>query len=122
MGVVPNSFPTVFMHDYVGVRLDDRFDEEDFGWEAKTLAMGLNLYLVSENCDIGKQRHPFYPLERQQQLLSSDSDSGTGHFNGIIFANGTTLQDVSSELKPWRETILRNGTVLTQDVPMPDLW
>ncbi|KAL4758193.1 PLC-like phosphodiesterase [Aspergillus foveolatus] len=50
MEMSPSGFPTVMLMDYAGVRLQGEYDEY-WGAELKALAIGLNLYLDSENCD-----------------------------------------------------------------------
>lgn len=57
--MAPKSFPTVMLLDYFGVMIPGRHDltAGDI-YEARTLAIGLNLYMVSENCDTGVIKHP----------------------------------------------------------------
>lgn len=119
------SFPTVLMSDFVGVRLRGRFEEADWGWEHKTLAMGLNLLLVSSNCELTRRKHPFYPVAKLRMMTV---DSAESKWNGVILANGMTLDDAPATFNPWKETVLHagtvfaNGTVLLQDMPVPVEW
>ncbi|KAI8261295.1 hypothetical protein K4K58_001428 [Colletotrichum sp. SAR11_239] len=87
------------------------------------LTLGLNLYMVSENCEINKRRSPLLPgpdrgTRSVNPLISS--------WNGIIFANGTTIDHPPPGLHPGRLEILQNGTVfdngtvLKEDIPNPD--
>ncbi|KAL3454951.1 hypothetical protein BJX64DRAFT_295531 [Aspergillus heterothallicus] len=131
MEMSPSGFPTVMLMDYAGVRLQGEYDEEYWGAELKTLAIGLNLYLVSENCDISTVKNPLAgstaESTRTNGLLQSVSSSGST-WNGIIFANGTVLDDPPANYNPWKESVLRNGTVfangtvLTHDVRVSDSW
>lgn len=124
-GMDLDSFPTVLMADYVGVRLPGRFNEADWGWEHKTLAMGLNLLLVSSNCELTRRKHPFYPLVKSRMMTVASAES---KWNGAILADGTTLENPPAGFNPWKETVLRagtvfaNGTVLVQDMPVPVEW
>ncbi|KAK1590791.1 uncharacterized protein LY79DRAFT_686694 [Colletotrichum navitas] len=100
----------VLLADYIGILY--------------TLAIGLNLYTISENCDINKRRSPLLTSPKNQRRPPKPLVS---QFNGIIFANGTTIEHPPPGFHPERVEILRNGTafsngaVLKEDVPNPDL-
>jgi hypothetical protein len=121
----PTGFPTVMLMDYAGVRLQGEYDEEYWGVELKTLAIGLNLYLVSENCDISTVKNPLArstaESTRTNGPLQSVFPSGST-WDGIIFANGTVLDGPPANYHPWKESVLANGTVLTHDVRVSDSW
>lgn len=63
--VTPTSFPNVIMQDYFGLLLLDHHDWQYLGSELKTLCIGLNLYMVSENCEISPGKHP---LKKKKNL------------------------------------------------------
>ncbi|KAK4135446.1 PLC-like phosphodiesterase [Trichocladium antarcticum] len=128
----PTAFPNVIMVDYVGQILMNERAWDELGAELYTLAVGLNLYMLSENCDISPKR---------SVLLPKRSGSGSGSariaaapqanplvssWNGIIFANGTTVNNPPPALRLGQPAILRggtvfsNGTVLTKDIPNPE--
>ncbi|KAL4733150.1 hypothetical protein BDV11DRAFT_175970 [Aspergillus similis] len=131
MEMSPSGFPTVMLMDYAGVRLQGEYDEEYWGAELKTLAIGLNLYLASKNCDISTVKNPLggstAESTRTNGLLQPVSSSG-GTWNGIIFANGTVLGDPPANYNPWKESVLRNRTmfasrmVLPHNIHVSDLW
>ncbi|KAK3318790.1 hypothetical protein B0H66DRAFT_603356 [Apodospora peruviana] len=77
--MVPQAFPTVIMFDYLGIMY-----QADYGsWDPRdpslrTLVIGLNLYMASQNC------YHFFTL--------ADTAAAAGRpkqWNGVIFANGT---------------------------------
>lgn len=131
MEMSPTGFPTVMLMDYAGVRLQGEYDEEYWGVELKTLDIGLNLYLVSENCDVSTVKNPLARSTAESTwtngLLQSVSPSGST-WNGTIFANGTVIDDPPANYHPCKESVLRNGTVfangtvLPHDVRVSDSW
>lgn len=128
MEMSPTGFPTVMLMDYAGVRLQGEYDEEYWGVELKALAIGLNLYLVSENCDIRTVKNPLARSTAESTRTNGLLQSSGRTWNGIIFANGTVLDDPPANYRPWKESVLRNGTVfangtvLTHDVRVSDSW
>ncbi|KAL1841550.1 hypothetical protein VTJ49DRAFT_6923 [Mycothermus thermophilus] len=54
----PAHWPNVILVDYIGVVREDQWGWDQLSAELYTLALGLNLYLVSENCEIQKGRPP----------------------------------------------------------------
>ncbi|KAK1995691.1 PLC-like phosphodiesterase [Colletotrichum falcatum] len=108
----PDEFPNVLLVDYIGMVLlnDARWDL--LSAELYTLAIGLNL------------RSPLLPSPKSQRRPPNPLVS---QFNGIIFANGTTIENPPPGFHPGRVEILRNGTVfgngtvLKEDVPNPDV-
>lgn len=55
----PKIFPTVILQDAVGLTVTDRIKEEDYNPRMQTLAIGMNLYMVSQNCNVSTERAPF---------------------------------------------------------------
>lgn len=70
----PKTWPNVLMVDYIGVVVKDEHNWNALSAELYTLAIGLNLYKVSENCDISKHRSPLLPpLSPSTRLMSAQS-------------------------------------------------
>jgi hypothetical protein len=86
----PTSFPTVILHDAVGLFHIEDLAESAYNPMMQTLAIGLNLYMVSLNCKASKTKHPFLVSKKQSKLSSS---TGFKTFTGVIFANGTVLDN-----------------------------
>lgn len=122
-GMDPEHWPNVLLVDYIGVQEFDQWGWDRLSAEMYTLALGLNLYLVSENCHVHKSGSS--PLRRARGLLGGRADGGQG-WNGIIFANGTVIDNPPPTLHPGRMEILRNGTVLGDgtvvETSMPNPW
>ncbi|KAK5991566.1 hypothetical protein PT974_09851 [Cladobotryum mycophilum] len=116
----PESWPTVILADYVGTVVPGQNSWNQLSADVYTLAVGLNLYMISENCNVSNQRSPVLPGS-QSALKALDAP-----WNGIIFANGTVLNDPPKHLHPGRVEVLKsgtmflNGTVLTNDLMNPD--
>ncbi|SPQ26203.1 526e2c84-53f9-4eb1-aeba-83057cdbfd79 [Thermothielavioides terrestris] len=124
-GMDPQHWPNVLLIDYIGVQQTDLWDWDQLSAEMYTLALGLNTYLVSENCDVSQQRSP---LRRRNRGLAAGGGGRRRRlpsWNGIIFANGTTLHRPPPTLHPGRAeilkqgTVLGNGTVLERSIPNP---
>ncbi|KAF9872878.1 hypothetical protein CkaCkLH20_09741 [Colletotrichum karsti] len=98
----PTSFPTVLLMDYIGIRVTYDRNWDNAAPELRTLALGLNLYMASENCYVNKRRHPLF--KKSNKRLPSP-------WNGIIYANGTKIDNPPAHFDPWRVDVLRNGTV-----------
>lgn len=96
------------MVDYIGMVLLSEPEWDALSAELYTLAIGLNLYTISENCVISKRRSPLLPPVTQ--TLVAPSHPLVSKFNGIIFANGTTVDNPPPGLHPGRVEIFRNGT------------
>jgi hypothetical protein len=118
----PKNWPNVLMVDYIGVLVPNEHDWNQLGADIVTLAIGLNLYMVSENCDFSKGRSPLLPSASSRIALLSASVP----WNGIIFANSTKIDYPPTDLHVGRVEVLKNGTifgngtVLMSDVPNPD--
>jgi hypothetical protein len=114
-GMDPEHWPNVLLVDYIGVQLQDQWAWDQLSAELYTLAVGLNLYMASENCGVSPLRSP----------LLSRRGEGLEAWNGIIFANGTKIDHPPPGLHPGHVEVLRkgtrlgNGTVLTHDTPNP---
>ncbi|KAG7290163.1 hypothetical protein NEMBOFW57_000161 [Staphylotrichum longicolle] len=106
-GIDPEHWPNVLLVDYIGVQQRDQWAWDRLSAELYTLAVGMNLYMASENCDVGKRRTPL--LRRGGSEGVEDREVS---WNGILFANGTKLDNPPPTLHPGRAEILRNGTVL----------
>jgi hypothetical protein len=129
----PTVFPNVIMVDYIGLILMNDGRWEELGAELYTLAIGLNLYMLSENCDISPRRSPLLPKRSSTarvafKAASQDTNNNplVSSWNGIIFANGTTIDNPPPTLHVGKPEILKNGTVfsngtvLTEDIRNPE--
>ncbi|KAL4920057.1 PLC-like phosphodiesterase [Aspergillus aurantiobrunneus] len=119
----PTKWPNVLLVDYIGVVITDQFSWNQLSAELYTLAIGLNLYMLSENCDVSSQQSALLP-----SVASTTKDTLkrlSPAWNGIIYANGTVFDDPPQDLRLGRVEVLRNGTllnngtVLGQDIPNP---
>ncbi|POR39606.1 Uncharacterized protein TPAR_00202 [Tolypocladium paradoxum] len=124
--ISPEQFPNVIMVDYIGQILMNAAGWSDLGAELYTLAIGLNLYTISENCTISKKRSPLLPSRNRNMRIAQADNPLVSSWNGIIFADGTTIDHPPPGLHPGRPEILRNGTifsngtVLEKDIPNPE--
>ncbi|KAL4864392.1 hypothetical protein BDV12DRAFT_14363 [Aspergillus spectabilis] len=120
----PTKWPNVLLVDYIGVVINDQFAWNQLSAELYTLAIGLNLYMLSENCDVSDGRSPLLPAAASMAKLALESVSPA--WNGIIYANGTVINEPPQNLHHGRVEVLKNGTVfgngtvLTEDIPNPD--
>ncbi|KAI8267365.1 Mutanase [Colletotrichum sp. SAR11_239] len=114
--MTPDMFPTVMLMDYIGMRVSGDTTANNRAAELRTLALGLNLYLVSENCYVSKRRNP---------LVKESGKRLAAPWNGVIFANGTRIDNPPPNFDPWRVDVLKsgtvfgNGTVLTRNITNP---
>ncbi|KAJ0290318.1 hypothetical protein CBS470a_003965 [Colletotrichum nupharicola] len=114
--MTPEMFPTVMLMDYIGMRVSGERNENNLAAELRTLALGLNLYMASENCYVSKRRNP---------LVKKSNKKLAAPWNGIIFANGTRIDNPPPNYDPWRVDVLKsgtvfgNGTVLTRNITNP---
>jgi hypothetical protein len=84
--MTPEQFPTVMLLDYIGVVIpkDNDFNR-DADHEVRALAMGLNLYMVSENCDTGVVKHPLKRARPSTNLKMSLLVNGTVYVEEELF-------------------------------------
>lgn len=113
----PEGYPSVIMVDYFGAMYAD-----DYGsWDVRdpslrTLVIGLNLYMASQNCFVSSAKNPLLNrrVEHQPQAVAS------GHpqqWNGVIFANGTRFDEPPPGFSPMYPplkpgTRFMNGSVM----------
>ncbi|OAA72288.1 LysM domain-containing protein [Cordyceps fumosorosea ARSEF 2679] len=110
----PEVFPTVALVDYVGVVVDGRHAWDQLSAELYTLAVGMNLYMISENCDISKGRSPLLPPPPRAQAFTLSAPGPKQlipMWNGIIYENGTIVNNPANGTHPGRVPILKSGTV-----------
>ncbi|KAK0102134.1 hypothetical protein ONS96_006098 [Cadophora gregata f. sp. sojae] len=88
----PEHFPTVILHDAVGLFHVSDLDESAYNPMMQTLSIGLNLYMVPQNCKVSNIKHPLL-AKPQQALAKVMTNNGFTVFTGVIFANGTVLED-----------------------------
>lgn len=121
--MTPKVFPNVLMVDYIGNVLPARTEPEwdTLSAELQVLAIGLNLYMISENCDISSIYPPLLPRKNGPNKLASRKSA----WNGVVFANGTRLEEAPSDFPERcsatfrKGTVFGNGTVLQHDEPNP---
>lgn len=89
--ISPEYFPTVILHDAVGLFQIDRITEPYYDATMQALVIGLNLYMVSQNCDVSRSKNP---LAKKPSASGSAASKMLGGFQGIIFANGTRLDHI----------------------------
>ncbi|KAM0326924.1 hypothetical protein ACHAQA_006044, partial [Verticillium albo-atrum] len=126
--ITPTQFPNVIMVDYIGQLLMNEQRWDELGGELKTLAIGLNLYTISENCDINKFRSKLLPKKSSNARLPAAPQDNplVSSWNGIIFANGTVIDNPPPTLLVGQPEIFRNGTrfsngtILTKDIRNPE--
>lgn len=100
----PESYPTVSLIDYIGVVVEDRHDFNSLSAEMFTLAVGMNLYMASENCAVSKGKSPLLKAAPKAKTLAAEPS-----WNGIIFANATTVDDAKGQ-RIGRVGVLKSGT------------
>ena len=121
--MTPEVFPNVLLVDFIANVLPSRLDPEwdTLSAELQVLAIGLNLYLISENCKISSIRPPLLPSKGGNKFASGRKSG----WNGVVFGNGTRLDETPpgfplgcTTTLP-KGTVFGNGTVLRHDVPNP---
>lgn len=116
--ISPTAFPTVMLHDAVGLFHVGDLSEAAYNPMMQTLAIGLNLYMVSQNCKVSNTRHPLRPPTQQRRGGGGSFEA----FRGVVFANGTVLpeappqfcrtctyNDTASLDRPVKQTITGRG-------------
>lgn len=120
----PETWPNVLLVDYHGVVITDQSSWNELSAELYTLAIGMNLYMISENCDISTRRSPLLPKANGRVKTLQASEISVP-WNGIIYANGTVQNSPPESLHPGRVEVFKsgtkfsNGTILTEDVMNP---
>jgi hypothetical protein len=89
----PESFPTVILHDAVGLFHVSDLSEAAYNPMMQTLAIGLNLYMVPQNCKVSNIKHPLLEQKQQKKISGANDNTGFTVFSGVIFANGTVLDE-----------------------------
>ncbi|KAM7183567.1 PLC-like phosphodiesterase, TIM beta/alpha-barrel-containing domain containing protein [Naviculisporaceae sp. PSN 640] len=106
----PEAWPTVIMQDYVGQLLPGQAAfPGQLGAELRALVVGLNVYMVSQNCVVSKRRNPL--LGGKMGKLSAASVQGQQRFTGIVYANGTVDMQPPRGFHLGRVEFFKNGTV-----------
>ncbi|ORY15484.1 pectate lyase superfamily protein-domain-containing protein [Clohesyomyces aquaticus] len=93
----PESFPTVIQQDAVGLFHVSDLSEASYNPMMQTLAIGLNLYMVPQNCKVSNIKHPLLQAKPQLRLFAATGGSGFKTFSGVIFANGTVLDSTPDD-------------------------
>jgi hypothetical protein len=122
----PDAWPNVLMVNYMGQVIEEETDFSQMSADLVTLAVGLNLYMISENCDISKRRNPLLkPLTKKASSFAKVATPSLASEPVIHFANGTIIKNPTPDMYPKGVAILKkgtvfgNGTVLEQDTPNP---
>ncbi|KAG6187229.1 hypothetical protein E4U36_008252 [Claviceps purpurea] len=112
----PESWPSAVLLNYLGVVVKGQWGWDQLSAEMYTFAVGMNLYMISENCDINTRRSPLLSLAsgHSGMLTSMVASSTTSSplvstWNGIIYANGTVDDDPPLGVHPGRVNVLRHG-------------
>jgi hypothetical protein len=120
----PEAWPTSVLVDYIGVVVANQWSWDQLSAEMYTLAIGMNLYMISENCNINQRRSPLLPqLTAAFKTLEAGELAST--WNGIIYANGTIDDHPPATLHPGQVNVLKkgtkflNGTVIQHDTANP---
>jgi len=91
----PTAFPTVILIDYIGV-WNGSVDWDSLQDELKIFTLGLNLYMVSENCFVNGGTQPLVPGKdsvNTRRLFGSIGGPGSGWNGTTMYANKTVLLD-----------------------------
>ncbi|KAL2128648.1 hypothetical protein VTI74DRAFT_8894 [Chaetomium olivicolor] len=107
-GMDPEHWPNVVLVDYIGVQQRDQWGWERLSAELYALAVGMNLYMASENCEVNRRRAPLLGRRRLMEAGTGEE----GRWNGVIYANGTVVDHPPRGFRLGRMEVLRNGTVL----------
>jgi len=129
--MTPDGYPTVILQDYVGCSAVGDYSSEMRDPSLRTLAIGLNLYMASQNCYVSHGKFPLLgkrvSTNRQFALVdgvegnTTATGSGVGRavkpWNGVIFANGTRYEEPPPGFSPMYPPLkagmkFMNGTVV----------
>ncbi|KAG6015816.1 hypothetical protein E4U54_002897 [Claviceps lovelessii] len=134
----PQSWPSAVLMDYVGVVVQGQWGWDQLSAELYTFAIGMNLYMISENCDVNTRRSPLLagaeagaePGSGEYFKIMGSTSAGAGNplvstWNGVIYANGTVDDNPAAGVHPGRVRVLKqgtrflNGTVVQGNIPNP---
>lgn len=114
------------MVNYMGQVIEAETNFSQMSADLVTLAVGLNLYMISENCDISKRRNPLLkPLTKTLSIFAKVAKPSLASEPVIHIANGTIIKNPTPDMYPKGVAILKkgtvfgNGTVLEKDTPNP---
>lgn len=117
----PESFPTAVLMDYVGIVVDEHLSWDQTSAELYTWAVGMNLYMISENCDISKRRSPLLPTKSGGVVTTKRrSVDSAPQWNGIIYANGSVIDNPPEGLHPGRFQVLRRGSIFANGTTLQE--
>ncbi|KAK4186215.1 putative LysM domain-containing protein [Podospora australis] len=97
--ITPENFPTVILHDAVGLFHVEDLSEAMYNPMMQTLVIGLNMYMVSQNCKVSRVKNALLKGKTSaaaaKTLMVGGGGEGGGFetFRGVIFANGTVLEE-----------------------------
>lgn len=133
--MTPENYPTVTMFDYLGTMYPGNYGSWDVRDPSlRTLVIGLNLYMASQNCYVSNIESPLLGRrvdQNQRFTLATTAAGRSKQWNGVIFANGTRYDEPPPNFSPMYPllksgTRLMNGSVVQQHTPlgaMPmDCW
>lgn len=96
--MAPTVFPTVILHDAVGVFRPDQITEKYYDTTMQVFVRALNLYMVSQNCNVSHAKNPLVkppPRAASRMAVAGGGEQPPSEpFRGIVFANGTVLDAV----------------------------
>ncbi|KXJ86462.1 hypothetical protein Micbo1qcDRAFT_209147 [Microdochium bolleyi] len=110
--IKPEKFPTVIMTDAIGLFHPRDLSEGNYNPMLQTLCIGLNLYMVSQNCAVSRIRNPLDGSRSSSFSTASLDGSLDGSIDGTtpaaVIATGSGVQSVFTGV------IFANGTVLDE--------
>ncbi|KAH6867465.1 hypothetical protein B0T10DRAFT_569419 [Thelonectria olida] len=80
--------------------------------ELYALAICLNLYTMSDNCEVATEPSPLLPSKSKRRSINKPK---FGEWNGVMCANGTSFDDAPADLSLGYVEILKKGTGLATD-------
>lgn len=120
----PEGYPSVIMVDYFGAKYMD-----DFGsWDVRdpslrTLVIGLNLYMASQNCQVSSVKNPLLNSRVDGRLAATKMKvAGAGRpkqWNGVIFANGSRFDEPPPGFSPMYPALLPGTKFMNGSVVQP---
>lgn len=125
--MTPENYPTVIMFDYLGTMYPGNHGSWDVRDPSlRTLVIGLNLYMASQNCHVSNIKFPLLGRrvdQNQRFTLATTAAGRPKQWNGVIFANGTRYDEPPPNFSPMYPllksgTRLADGSVLQQHTPL----